>query len=59
MSDAVENQKETVKPRRRRPPTWEIHSASGVRIAGGEGPDWWDRARPADPEPDPVTSEAT
>jgi hypothetical protein len=47
------------KPRRRRPPTWEIHSAAGVRIAGGEGPDWWDRSRPADPEPDAVPSEAT
>lgn len=48
MSDTPER-----KVRRRGPPTWAIHSAAGVRIAGGDGPDWWDRARPADTEPIP------
>lgn len=41
------------KPRRRPQPTWAIHSAAGITIAGGEGPDWWDRSRPADPSPLP------
>jgi hypothetical protein len=45
------------KPRRRPQPSWAIHSAAGVRITGGEGPDWWDAARPADdPEPAPIYS---
>lgn len=39
------------KPRSRRPPSWEIHSAVGVHVAGGDGPTWWDDARPADPAP--------
>ena len=37
--------------RRRAQPSWAIHSADGVRIAGGTAPDWWETARPADPEP--------
>jgi hypothetical protein len=39
------------KPHYRRPPTWGIHDASGVRYPGGDGATWWDDARPADPEP--------
>lgn len=47
------------KARRRQPPTWAIHSAAGVRIAGGEGLDWWDRARLSDPDPEaPVPAPA-
>ena len=47
MTAPAEGTGETVKRRRRRVPTWAIHSAAGVRIAGGERPDWWDRAVPA------------
>lgn len=35
--------------RRRPAPSWAIHSTDGICIAGGEGPDWWDTARPALP----------
>ncbi len=41
---------EAVRPRR----SWEIHSAAGIRIAGGEGPDWWDQSRPPDPPTPPA-----
>ena len=39
------------KPRYRRPPSWEIHSATGVRVPGGTGASWWDSAGVTDPEP--------
>ncbi len=47
MSGSAEDKGEAVKRRRRRGPTWEIHSVAGVRIAGGDGSDWWDRLAPA------------
>jgi hypothetical protein len=44
MTDTPEH-----KPRYHRPPSWGIHDASGVRYPGGDGPTWWEDARPADP----------
>jgi len=46
MTAPAEGTGEAVKRRRRRTPTWAIHSAADVRTAGRDGPDWWDRAAP-------------
>jgi hypothetical protein len=42
------------KRRYRRPSSWEIHSAAGLRVPGGAEPTWWADARPTEPEPGPA-----
>jgi hypothetical protein len=47
---------EVPRPRNRRPPSWEIHDATGVRVPGGTAPDWWTTSAPGYVAPEPTTA---